>query len=340
MSIVEEDDAHFRTVEAFDLHIDRESVLIEIVDARSQVPRGDAIFFGVNNQGYLRDGVHRKGHKLLRVFDENKWKQELSIYDAAGLQVVAIEPRHGEITQIVEIKEVSEEPLAIRYFGLQLVGGLNDTPADPRAPLLPNLLTETTIARPFVYIFVQMQTLQTELMQKCAHCGMLGTALLKCPYSETFYASEECQSKHWSEHRKTLDKSLRTISPPTLLTPIVLKSGSLVGKTKDVKPAFLPSNEELREFKPAVIYNLGDGRTHTIEAGLYTDKEWFDLTLAAQELVISKDAKGEEGEEEGEEENKEEFVDVSAETKEMAEMEVVVKKSERDEREVQLIKSR
>lgn len=273
-----------QTVE--ELTIDRARILDEISTARAERRHGEPIFVGVNNEGLLRSGELRKGQQLLRVFDEGRWKKELSIFQAAGMQVTALQPIHGEFTYVVEIPELGDEALAIRYFGLEMAGGILETPPDPRAPLLPRLLTNTEIARPLIYTFVQIEPLVRHHLMTCAQCLMKASSLLKCPWTETFYCGEVCQEKHWPTHRRKLPREKQTRYPPDLLTPVYLRPDQLVAGM-DAATFEAPVDENLQKgFKPEVIYKLGNNTEHVIPAGLYTQSEWFQKTLEAQDLVI------------------------------------------------------
>ena len=148
--------------------VDREELLSEIRAARDRTrgedgkPEG-SVFVGINNKGLHSDGTRIIGEPLLRTFTNDEWVCELKIYAAADLRVKGIEPFKGEVTQIVTINELDDEPLQIRYYGLELkedgCWGVGGAVLDPRAHIVPEMLTDTTIVWPFVYVYAEIQSL-------------------------------------------------------------------------------------------------------------------------------------------------------------------------------------
>lgn len=142
--------------------IDREVALAEIRAAREGLKQADgSVFVGINNKGVLSDGSHAEGQSLLRIFTEAEWHCELKIYNLADLRVKSIEPFKGEVTQVVTIPELGDTPLQVRYYGLELnqdgCWGMGKNVLDPRAHIVPALLTETPIVWPFVYVYAEIK---------------------------------------------------------------------------------------------------------------------------------------------------------------------------------------
>lgn len=150
------------TAEPVRVTASRDEVLDEIRAARDTLPhKNDPIFVGINNRGLHSDGTRVDGQSLLRTFDEDGWRRELMIYAKADLKVKGVEPFKGEITHVVTIDALDTEPLEVRYYGIEPkeegVWGHGPGVLDPRAHIVPGVLTETEIAWPFVYVYAEIR---------------------------------------------------------------------------------------------------------------------------------------------------------------------------------------
>lgn len=349
------------------ISVDRAEALAEIHAARSKLKDGEAVFVGINNNGLHSDGSRTIGEPLFRTFDGDAWQRELMIYAAADLRVKCIEPYKGEITQAVVIPELDDEPLEVRYYGLELkndgVWGSGSDVKDPRAHIVPGLLTDTEIVWPFVYVYAEIRSMMTAgaddsvnslAKPLCATpadeaARVLATGLLRdwnsrkamdvtdnigegnnvewstpgagaTPPSCAFGV----QAEHWDVGSP--DPSARPPPISDVMTAEALQiDAKQAAASGDHKAAYLlmekaisltcaaearkactvptahemeyapareeaadpPSGQSLvpRSFKPATTYDLADGTTHVIAAGLYTDDEFFAKTIEAQDMA-------------------------------------------------------
>lgn len=368
----------------------REPVLNAIRDARERIciddKRDAAVFVGINNKGLMQDGTRVEDEPLMRCFDEDEWKRELMIYNKANLKVKGIEPFKEELTQVVTIPELDDDPLAIRYYGIEVKEGVlpPDHPAlemDSRAPIMPQVLTDTKIAWPFLYVYAEIKSVMmanvTEIddvraktkpdeAARVLAAGLLrdwsmskesddepdtaahevptpSPALMRPPPSPqqrrrtvtpaidvaagdgpgapSAACAFDVQAAHWDTgspepvSSKVSDK--RTMEALHIDAKQAAASGdhkeayalmekaiamACGGLSRDVPTAhemeYAPMREEAphppsgqtdvkRSFKPVTSYELADGNTHVIPAGLYSEDEWFAKTLEAQELVAA-----------------------------------------------------
>jgi hypothetical protein len=155
------------------LILNRNEAVSEIKAARESAGPKVPIFVGINNNGLLADGTRIEGQTLLRIFSEEEWERELMVYCKAKLKVKVIEPYKDEITQCVEIPELHDEPLQIRYYGIEVQDGVlaHDHPAlemEPRAPLLPQMLTNTQVAWPFLYVYAEVKPVVVTSVKECS----------------------------------------------------------------------------------------------------------------------------------------------------------------------------
>jgi len=360
------------------MNVKREEVLTEIVKARERYGRYAPIFVGVNNKALLSDGTRIEGSPLLRIFSGEDWVHELRIYAAADLKVKAIEIFKGELTQLVTISELGENPIAIRYYGLQLNGGCwgqGEPVKDLRACILPEILTGTLVTWPFIYIYAELSELDTNnpksFRANHTESTILGgdnavrvlaeglkrdiddttdTTSMNCEFSnDKRYASPMPRRRQASNVQKSHNQYATAAASAAAAAASVnnddkkgsayfdlrtardlevdAKQAALCGDHKNAyelmtramriakstpkitdqvvetahESDFAPMKEvetnnsslssenffEPKTFRPAVVYRLASGETHVIPPGMYTENEFFQKTLEAQELVSS-----------------------------------------------------
>lgn len=405
--------------------VDRDEAMREICAARERIREGGkaagSVFVGINNNGLHSDGTRIEGETLLRTFNEDEWRRELMIYSAADLRVKDIEPFKGEITQVVTIPEIDDDPLQVRYYGLEPkedgIWGHGPGVLDPRAHIVPEILTDTEVVWPFVYVYAEIQLMMSSSAKECDYCHAKSTGMKRCSKCKlVFYCNRGCQLRDWCNHKEVCMKvgeggeveeldsppevstpdELECVSPtssapaplaappspeqrrrkmpivdvgdaeaafkemlmePTWTAPsaaaahntcaftaevehwdtgspdprtasslqIDAKQAADAGNHKEAyalmekaislvcasdgrsvpqahEADYAPMREEMpseppsgasayaepKTFKPAVSYTLPNGKVHVIPAGLYTDDEFFQRTLEAQELMVSK----------------------------------------------------
>lgn len=341
--------------------IDRKEALDEIQVARQKnndFGDGGSLFLGINNNGLLSDGTRVDKTPLLRVFNNTEWQRELAVYAAADLNVKVVEQFKGELTQCVNIPELGDKPLEVRYYGLEPrqdgMWGSGQSVLDPRAHCLPMLLTDMDIVWPFIYIYAEVKTMNTSVTMigepASANAGGLSDEAskvlaeglrrdwktIKCvdtPLSPMEMRSpspeprrsKTCafgiKSEHWDaglsdghvsdkrssarlqaeakqaaaegDHKEAF-KLMQMAMALACAPPVQVAHESEYAPAREeaslVPPSGADTNTTKKGFKPAVTYKLSNDRVHVIPAGLYTEDEFFQKTLEAQDLVAASKA--------------------------------------------------
>lgn len=338
--------------------IDRKEALDEIQVARQKnndFGDGGSLFLGINNNGLLSDGTRVDKTPLLRVFNNTEWQRELAVYAAADLNVKVVEQFKGELTQCVNIPELGDKPLEVRYYGLEPrqegMWGAGQSVLDPRAHCLPTLLTGMDIVWPFIYIYAEVKTMNASVTMigesASANAGGLSDEAskvlaeglrrdwktIKCvdtplsPIEMRSPSPEPRRSKtcafgikaeHWDaelpdghisdkqnssrlqaeakqaaaegDHKEAF-KLMEMAMALACAPPVQVAHESEYAPAREeaslVPPSGADTNTVKKGFKPAVTYKLSNGNVHVIPAGLYTEDEFFQKTLQAQELVAA-----------------------------------------------------
>lgn len=342
--------------------IDRKEALDEIQVARQKnndFGDGGSLFLGINNNGLLSDGTRVDKTPLLRVFNNTEWQRELAVYAAADLNVKVVEQFKGELTQCVNIPELGDKPLEVRYYGLEPrqegMWGAGQSVLDPRAHCLPTLLTGMDIVWPFIYIYAEVKAMNASVTMigesASANAGGLSDEASKVlaeglrrdwktikfvdmplsPMEMRSPSPEPRRSKtcafgikaeHWDgaelpdghvsdkqnsarlqaeakqaaaegDHKEAF-KLMEMAMALACAPPVQVAHESEYAPAREaaslVPPSGADTNTVKKGFKPAVTYKLSNGNVHVIPAGLYTEDEFFQKTLQAQDLVAASKA--------------------------------------------------
>lgn len=231
------------------------------------------LFVGINNHGLSRAGDRITGMSILKILSKDDWKRELAVYAAAGLKVSGIDAFKGEFTQIMEKPDVSEVPLAVRYWGIEIDDEkalAGDGPLDPRAHLLPEALTGTAFAWPFVYVIAHIQTVAANSTTICA--------------PPTLFEEDEPGLKRVAEQ-----PSMHGLKDGFLLNGARL---DYVDEYADTNLADKTAGRGKRMvFRFETHYKYPDGSIVTVPEGTYEENDWMERTIKEQEkLCAARDA--------------------------------------------------
>ena len=197
-----------------EINIDRNRVFLELSERFSELEKngksGQSLLFGINNLGVFKNGSVKDGETLLRIFNEDEWKKELTIYCSSGITVRAMELFKGEITSVVYFPELGEEPYELRYYALDWSNNMStvateNTETDPRTNILPKILSKFDCVESILYMYVELKPLRSVDWVPCCVCGIKRAEAIPCAWNEKLaFCSQACQSVAWSQ--KTYDE--------------------------------------------------------------------------------------------------------------------------------------
>lgn len=274
--------------------VHREQALAEIKEARATILVRDgadaSVFVGVNNLGVGTKGQRFEGQPILRIFGGEEWKRELSIYCKADLAVRAIESFKDELTQAVTINEIDKSVLQIRYFGIECssqgVWGTGEGVRDPRAHILPEMLTDTEVSWPFVYVYAQISALPAIAdVDAILENAIKGAKICTKKWAEDAVTSSELKNVAEKAAKAGDHKTAFSLLEKSIVREQSERAAAEAAANAPPPPEPPREKEEKKSFKPQTVYSLSDGTQHVIPAGLYGTNEWISKTLEAQKLV-------------------------------------------------------
>lgn len=118
--------------------------------------RGKGVWIGINNNGLRPTGERISEAPLFVSLDEAAWTRTLGTFSAIGLTCSALKADGNFATEVADIHD--KELVTVRYWGLEVDDNKQgDGTGDPRAQLIPEVLTDTTWPWPYVYTYAQIQ---------------------------------------------------------------------------------------------------------------------------------------------------------------------------------------
>ena len=171
---------------------------------KAQDRGNESILFGINNFSVFKNGDIEKGGSLLRILEEQDWKRELAIYCSSGIVVKAIELFKGEITSVVYFQQLGEEPYELRYYALEWENNVSnmapENEQDPRASVLPKVMSNYDHPEPVMYIYAELRPLHTKDWLSCCVCGIQRKESIICDWNKSLaFCSLACQSIAWAQ---------------------------------------------------------------------------------------------------------------------------------------------
>ena len=295
--------------------VDRVDIVSALAECRNEALNGcedqdQSLFVGINNHAIGTTGYRDYKKQLLRVFNAERWREELCIYDASNLQVDLLPTEKGEFTTLVRLPEVDARPLSLRFYGVSIKDGFwpEDTPrVDARANILNQALICQAFEAELLYVFVEVSPITAspeedgleddadEQEQEKSTTPVVDTEISDDMRTLRDCADDEAAAGNFKEAwlmvRDSIDPTIEVAEVPSVheravAPPIELETGS-EGTTAGNFPTTTSAADprERRSFRPSVAYKLANGNLHVIPAGLYSSDEFFQATLHAQELV-------------------------------------------------------
>ena len=117
----------------------------------------DGVFLGINYFELGRNGKRAHKAQLVKAMDAAQWRQHLQTMELGGLGAELLTTFEGEIVHDIRLPGV-EETLQCRYWGIDFVE-VSGAAGDPRAMLLPQVLTGTIFTHPYLYVYAQISRL-------------------------------------------------------------------------------------------------------------------------------------------------------------------------------------